>query len=357
MPLMNYQGRVFYDEKKEALFTNWTCSGFSFGFKGKSLKAKVVAIYDQVPDIFNQGEMPKDWPCIGVNLDGGEELINRTEVNQEEMEVVLFQADETETHEIKVVKLSENARGKIGFVELEYDGEIYKLEDKKKLLMEVIGDSITCGFGNEAENNGMVFRTSEENGWMSYGAIAARKLGVDISMICQSGISAVKPEHPMFEMSTMEDIYEYTDFFYQRRMNQDLVKAELHNDIVVINLGTNDSNPIRFYREFGEVEKMEVWFEERYYQFIKQIRQANGPDTVILAGLGSMDYYLYHRIVNAVKRYQDETHDEKIHCFEFVAINIMTEGYGAMGHPSMKTHIRMGNELAEVVKKYCGGIL
>jgi hypothetical protein len=30
----------------------------------------------------------------------------------------------------------------------------------------------------------------------------------------------------------------------------------------------------------------------------------------------------------------------------------MTEGIGAGGHPSMKTHIRMGHELAHLLKPY-----
>ena len=203
----------------------------------------------------------------------------------------------------------------------------------------------------------MVFRTIEENGWTSYAALAARELGYEFSMISESGISSARPEHPMFPMHAMEDIYAYTDELYDKKYGREPEKWDFvknHNDIVVINLGTNDSNPIRFYRDFNEIEAMEKWFHVRYKEFVKQVRELNGPDTYIMCGLGSMDYYLYHHIKEVVNEIKQETGDENICSFEFIPINVMFEGYGAMGHPSAKTHARMGKELANYVRKFVG---
>ena len=36
--------------------------------------------------------------------------------------------------------------------------------------MEFIGDSITCGFGNEAPHRDSLFDTGEENGWDTWAA-------------------------------------------------------------------------------------------------------------------------------------------------------------------------------------------
>ncbi|MBQ1566677.1 MAG: hypothetical protein IIZ80_02160, partial [Erysipelotrichaceae bacterium] len=115
---------------------------------------------------------------------------------------------------------------------------------------------------------------------------------------------------------------------------------------------TNDCTPIRFCQDFDKIEAMEKWFFLRYKELIRQIRDLNGPDTFICCSLGPMEHYLYHDIRDAVEELIEETGDKKLCCFEYVPINAMTEGYGAAGHPSMKTHERMGRELASYIRKY-----
>ena len=352
LPLVKVHGRTIYDEQKEALFCNWTCSGFTLKMTGKKLWVRAVAMSDQVPGMPNMPVPPPDWPCVGAVVN--DELVYRHECRETEHELVLWESEQTQTVEIRIIKLSENARGKLGICEVSTDGTFEKYECSRP-TMEIIGDSITCGFGNEAPNNAFEFKTSEENGFSSYASLAARELGYEYSMICESGISAAKPEHPMFEMHDMEEIYEYTDELYDSKRGAEPAKWDFeknHNDIVVINLGTNDSNPIRFYRDFSEIENMEKWFHRRYKQFVKKVRRLNGPDTFICCSLGSMDYYLYHHIKEVVAEIKEETNDERICCFEYIPINMMFEGYGAAGHPSQKTHDRMGRELANYIRKY-----
>ena len=354
LPSVRLHGRTVYDEEKNALFIDWSCAGFSIGVRGTYLKVKTVAESDQIPGLPGMPVPPPDWPCIG--LVKNDELIYRHECHDEE-ELVLWQAEEKEECELRIVKVSENARGKLGIVEIETDGEFYEADKSVKKTIEFVGDSITCGFGNEAPNNAFEFKTSEENGWITYGALAARKLGYEWSMVCESGIAAIKPEHPFMPMHAMEDIYEYTDELYDRKNERPLKKWDFiknHNDIVVLNLGTNDATPIRFYKELDEIEPMGEWFQKRFKEFVKQVRKANGPDTFICCTLGSIDYYLYHHIIDAVKELKEEG-DEKLCCFAYLPINMMTEGYGAAGHPSAKTHARMAKELAYFIKKYVPG--
>ncbi len=356
LPLLTLHGRTVYDDKRQALFCNWTCSGFSIGVKGSYLKVKVMALEDQVPGIPGMPEPEPDWPCVGCTVNGSEKLINRTEIRENEKWIDLWQGKKGE-YIIRLVKISENARGKLAVSEIETDGELFKPEIKKSKTIEIVGDSITCGYGNEAPNNAFEFKSSQENGWMSYGAIAARKLGYEFSLICESGICAIKPEQPLFEMHAMEDIYQYTDALYDKRRKEKPQKWDFKNnpsDIVVINLGTNDANPIRFYREFKQLEKIEAWFKKRYYQFIRQVRELNGQDTFICCTLGSIDYYFYHVIKEVVDEYKKETGDAKICCFQYVPVNVPLELFGAAGHPSLKTHIRMGQQLVEYIKKYVG---
>ena len=358
IPFIKTHGRTFYDEDKKALFCNWSCSGFSVKIRGKNFRVKVASWSDQIPGMPGMPAPPPDWPCIGAAV--GDALIFRHECRElpEDGEwLTVWESENEEETVIRVVKLSENSRGKLGILEAESDGEILEYKPEHRPVMEIVGDSITCGFGNEAPNNSFEFNTSEENGWETYAARAARELGYDLSIISESGISAAKPEHPLFPMHAMEDIYEYRDELCDRKFGKEPVKwdfAQHKNDIVVFNLGTNDANPIRFYREFSEIENMEKWFKARYKAFIGQVRAANGPDTYICCTLGPMDQYLYYIIREAVAEIREETGDERLITFQYVSINVMMEGYGAAGHPSLKTHERMGRELAAYIRKYIG---
>ena len=50
-----------------------------------------------------------------------------------------------------------------------------------------------------------------------------------------------------------------------------------------------------------------------------------------------------------------ESGDRRVVTFKSAGINGMTEGMGAGGHPSLKTHVRMGHEPANLLKPWlCG---
>lgn len=343
---LRIHGRTVWDEEKQALFCNWTCSGVTVRFTGTYLKAKLAVLADQIPAMPGFPPTPDYYPHIGVVTDGAT-LENRQDILADGW-YDLWQGEAGE-HTVRIVKVSENSRGKLGIQALECDGEILTVPAEKKPTMEIIGDSITCGFGDESSDNSPEFLCSEENGWMTYGAIAARELGYEWNQICVSGISASQPEHPMFPMPGMNEIYHLTDQLYDERRGVEPAKWDFenhHTDIVVLNLGTNDVNPIRFAPGFENTAAMEAYFQKRYREFIEDIRRLNGKDTFIVCALGSMDYYLYDRIKAAVEEYKQASGDDKICTFKFGGINMMTEGFGAMAHPSAKTQERMGRELA-----------
>lgn len=347
---LQIHGRTVWDEEKQALFCNWTCSGITVRFTGTCLKAKFTVMADQIPAMPGFPPNPDYYPCVGVVTDG-QTLENLQEITADGW-YDLWQGEKGE-HTLRLVKNSENSRGKLGILALECDGEILPVEVEKKPVLEIVGDSITCAFGSDSSNNSPEFLCMEENGWMSYGARAARELGYEWRQICVSGISASQPEHPMFPMPGMNEIYHLTDQLFDERRGVEPAEwdfAKNPADIVVLNLGTNDVNPIRFGQDFSQIENMENWFQRRYGQFIADIRRLNGPDTYIVCALGSMDYYLYDRIQAAVEEYKQASGDQKICAFKFIGINMMTEGFGAMGHPSAKTHERMGRELAYHLK-------
>ncbi len=101
-------------------------------------------------------------------------------------------------------------------------------------LIEVIGDSITCGYGTLGTlNDADCFPT--ESHWDSYGAIAARAVGAEVSTIASSGQGIYR--------NYGGDMTNTIPMIYGRTLTSSATPAwdfRTQPQAVVINLGTND---------------------------------------------------------------------------------------------------------------------
>jgi hypothetical protein len=341
-------GRVYEDAELGAVFFNWTCSGFELDFHGTRLEGRFLALETEFETRPGAGAQTF-WPWIAVFLDDGVEPYRRFEVGGRDERHVLFESETPEKHRLKVVKLSENFMGKSGLAGLRADGEISAPSPVAPACrIEFIGDSITCGYGNEAEDRDAPFMPAQQNGWMTYAALACRELNAECQMVSMSGISVSQPtfETP-FKLPSMDELYAYTDRLHETRRGKQSGFAEwdfgsFRPDAIVINLGTNDVNAVKLAEDKSKEEDA---FERNYIRFLREVRRRNGPEPVIYCTLGPLDYYLYDRIVRAAAGYAQETGDTRIRCFKWGGVVQWEEGYGAVGHPSVKTHLRMGKEL------------
>ena len=344
LPCLECHGRTRFQDGRNALFFDWTCSGFTVRFRGTFLRGVFLAMPDRLPF---PPDSPEDLPVIAAVAEDGEALSGRWLLQEGENSIELFAGTEGD-HAVRIVKLSENMRGKAALLSLETDGELLPCPPSdQKPVIEFIGDSITCGFGNEAPGRDSLFDTREENGWISFAAVCARNLHADFSMISVSGIAACAAKYPLFPGKNMEDIYEFTDWYCDERCGIEPEKWHFTDqpDWVVINLGTNDSARIWASSDLTRADEEADWFQEKYETFLRRVRTLR-PSSRILCILGPMDYFLYDRIEKAVAHYRAETGDSKTFAFKLRGINLITEGFGAVSHPSAKTHLRMGLELA-----------
>ena len=124
MNKLQLHGRTVWDEEKQALFCNWTCTGFTVRFTGTSLKAKLTVMADQIPAMPGFPPNPDYYPHIGVVADGVT-LENRQDILADGW-YDLWQGEEGE-HTVRFVKVSENSRGKLGVLALECDGQILEM--------------------------------------------------------------------------------------------------------------------------------------------------------------------------------------------------------------------------------------
>lgn len=113
------------------------------------------------------------------------------------------------------------------------------------------------------------------------------------------------------------------------------------NDVVVINLGTNDSSYIK-----GDTERSET-YAEQYAEFLKTVRSCN-PDAYIICTLGTMGgEELYPYIQKAIEQFQSETGDERITSYLSTVQDFNADGVGSDWHPSAKTQQKSAYVLAD----------
>lgn len=361
MDCIKTYGRTYYDAQDGVLYSNYTCGTFEVEFTGTLLAASFRAIPDTMSppprNTLPNQEVPnrEDWPYIAVFLDDAEEPAQTIRVRDNET-IVLYFSETTQTHRIKIVKLTENFRTALGIAAFQAEGTLNSFAANSKDVIEFIGDSITCGFGNATSDVAHEFEASEENGWMTHGAIAARALGLAPRFICVSGIS-IEKSPAMPGLYSMRELYPYVDRILEDKLAEQrgtAVPAYRRFEFaahparyVVLNLGTNDASQIYFS---PNQEQAEQEFEQNYYRFVSELRTLHGPQTTIICALGCMDYYLFDKIQAAVSRLKSDTGDTNIVILKYHKMMNLGQDVGACMHPSIYRHQLMAQDLIACIQ-------
>ena len=154
----------------------------------------------------------------------------------------IFESDTCMFRTISLVKRTEGQIGNIGFsgFTLDANSSMQKLKSSSFRIL-FIGNSITCGYGNEALNAEAPFESATENAYMSYAAIAAQILNADYHTISYSGKGIYRNwGDTTFLQDCMPEVFERTLALRPSKMwNHSLFIPT----VIVINLGTNDFSP------------------------------------------------------------------------------------------------------------------
>jgi lysophospholipase L1-like esterase len=208
--------------------------------------------------------------------------------------------------------------------------------------IEVIGDSISAGYGNEGTANEH-FSPRTENAYLTYGAITARAFNAEYVCIAWKG-------KRLWPLNTLPEIYDQvlpgTDGTV---WNFNAWKP----DAVLINLGTNDF--------FAGVPEEEGWVKA-YHDFIDHVRK-NYPDAVIYVALGPMlnnqfppgemalatafDYL--RRVVQEC----NSAGDAKVRFLQFDT-QYGASTFGADRHPNVLTHQAMAQKFIAALQADLG---
>jgi len=220
--------------------------------------------------------------------------------------------------------------------------------------IEFIGNSITCGYGNEGLKKEEGFDYATENHYYSYASIVTRNLQAQHWVVARSGIGAYrnyagpKTGNPESHMPVQ---YEYTGYAWKPELRQEATFLQekwdfsrYQPDVVCINLGTNDLSTPNYDLSL---------LKQGYQKLLKMVRQHN-PKAKIVFLTGSM---LYNQELQIAKQLLDEVTteahkagDKEVYRFDMAPIN-GNEYYGNDWHPNIYQDEKMANELTPYLRK------
>ncbi len=253
---------------------------------------------------------------------------------------VIAQGLSNEKHLIEVVRQTEGQFGTFTAKTVTMKGSLFGSKPaEKKLYIEFIGDSITCGAGclckYLTKDNLLTYRSGqtatcirsgeyqdaqwlEEDATKSFAYLTARALNADCSLVSHSSIGLTKSWGGL--NFNMQDHYKKGAFLRDGGETYDFSTAK-KPDFVVVNLGTND---------VGQTGITQTVYKEAVKNFINQIRTAYGdPNLKIVWAVGLMGNGNYTWAKAAI----DELNDSNIYTYQFSPAQ---SGHG--NHPSMEQH-------------------
>ena len=238
----------------------------------------------------------------------------------------------------------------------------FVLDEGKKLVdapalpsrkIEFIGNSITCGYGNEGLKKEEHFDYATENHYYSYASITARNLDAQHWVVARSGIGAYRnyngPKTGNPE-SNMLAQYEHIGYALKPELRKEATflseKWDFNRfqpDVVCINLGTNDLSTSNY-----DVKLL----KQNYHKLLKTVRQHN-PNAKIVFLTGTMLYNkemeLQRQILNEVAAEAKKAGDKEIHRFDMAPIS-GDEWYGNDWHPNVYMDEKMAGELTAYLR-------
>lgn len=346
-------------------YLGYTGTSISFRFSGKTAKAKLLS------DASTHSKKDYAWVAVYVKeeKDGDvsygalcdDKPYKRFCLDKDEAEYVLYDEAEEKTVTITLIKYSEAEYAACGIEWIETDSDsVLEPPLPKKLKIEMIGDSITCGYGNEGNVDEAEHDTSEENPMKAYSLLTATHLDADVNVVAWNG-KGVITAYIGDDVPKVKDagwlvpmLYEYVDAGCER----DYLHTPVNEwekwddslfvpDLITVYLGTNDAS----YTDNDNARNQE--FIDGYVKFIDTIKSKN-PDIPILCMLGTMDKRLCKSVADAVKIVNEKHSEQNVYYLDLPPQED-ADGIGINWHPTEATHRKAASIVENRIKDILSG--
>ncbi len=331
--------KVAPDSESIALQGAWT-EDFQTAWTGAGFKVRTDA-----PEM---NILMEDFAPGGAHPKGGfkNNYLN-VRIDDQEPTVIALQKGETryavpgldgQPHTVTVFRRTEPLFRPIKFLGLELPagGKLLDPPAPADIRIQVIGDSISCGYGNETEGVKAPFSQPTENGELTYWALAARELGADIRCAAWSGRGVLRDRKGNKD-NQLPEIWRMAE---PNSGQPERAAGKWTPTIVVINLGTNDT-------ALGIPEKSK--FTAAYQALIDDIR-STAPNADIYTCFGPMISEQKHGDILA---YLNDlaAANQRVYVVKLNNIYGM-QGVGAHWHPNVKSNQHMATELLAAIREH-----
>jgi lysophospholipase L1-like esterase len=214
--------------------------------------------------------------------------------------------------------------------------------------IEMIGDSITCGYGVLGPDESSCFSASTESESHAWGQLAALQLGAAHTAIAYSGKGVIR--------NNGGDTNELMPVLFERALTEEAADWDFTSytpDVVVVNLGTND---------FAQGDPGQA-FVTGYTQFLAQIR-GHYPQAYILVAQspmisddfpqGAMQRTNANGYFTAVVAARHAAGDARVDTLELDEQDGGNDKFGCDYHPSAVTQQKMAQKLVTKIHAITG---
>ncbi len=321
-PGVHFVGRHVVEDDTTVRF-GWSGSGLVVRFRGTAIR---VTLDD-----------PAHYFTVVVDGQVGPRLAT----SSGEQHYTLAEGLPDSEHVVELYRRTEGSYGSTHFLSVDIDGELLAPPPVRRRI-EVLGDSITCGYGDEGPDQYCNFSADTENHYLTYEAIAAREVGAELSTIAWSGKGVVYN----YGTDTNQPLPEIHRRALPTQASSVWDFSTWQPDAVLINLGTNDFST--------DGDPSESLFVGEYVKLLEALR-SDYPDALILCTVapklfGNDQTQAETYIASAVAQ-RNGAGDTRV---KQVDISTESTGFGCDWHPSLATHQAMSARLVTLLKDELG---
>ncbi len=315
---VTYTGRISTATDGSVSY-NWVGVYLQTDFTGGSIAIKVSDAGTSYHNVFIDGKWMRKIKVSG----------------KQPVDITLASGLSKTTHRLKLQKCTEGEFGCTTIYQfILATGGRLKAVPRQQRMIEIYGDSYTCGYGSESAKATDPFKLETENCNKSYSCITARYFNADYALIAHSGRGVLHNWGDSVRLSknTMTD---RMDKVFDDHGTAQYDFKSYKPDLVIINLGTNDYSP--------KVTPTDEEFVEGYINMVKRIRKAYGATTPILCVLAHSGGHANQCVPLVLKKMKEDKY-----LFITNPMNdIVTEKYdmGASFHPNYRGHKKIAMTL------------